>query len=532
MRRFLISVLFVVFFVTACQHHDHTSATTKKDKPVLQLNHCDYSSKCFNALNLLYKWPANDLNTPYGAGLRVMAVRAVLSGVILDTTRVKHARIDAIAKFLGIDAKTSKILDWASKESAKLQSIPEVKKDALAMSRVIQWMAKPGCTSVMTALKSWQTFTTKTRPLALLYAVSGGYSLLTFYPESDEWLNMSPFKQRLRCVDASDSASLSDMLFGLYKQMAVAVRAGMNHPDPALASTTLLISKFLTDKGMALPIEVADKGLIMGVDMPKSLRSNGIRHHPEYLILVTKGRLRIVLRPRIKGLDDVSVLPRPKTILDIKLTDKPDRALVPIVQKALAPLIKTWKLKESGYLPIVCDRNITATDLMLAISLVVGVSHGYPMLAVYDQDSRVPVFIPFNTVSAERGFILPNGRFRFYDKKMKPVVLTLKPGVVEVQSKQGGPPEVFDFAMDKLPDLRDAYKAISKIGTKERYLEFHVGAKVPVWTLVAFMQTLFYRVSPKDLVSAPAFLAAGMSSKDARRLKPLFDDSLVLPEKK
>lgn len=532
MHKILIFAFFAMFFSTACQHHEHTQATAKKDKPVLQLNHCDYSPTCFNALNLLYKWPANDLTTPYGAKLRIMAVRAVISGLIMDTAQAQHARIDAIAKALGTSTGVKKSLAWAAKESDKLKAIPEVKKDAQALSRVIKWMAKPGCTSVMDALGSWQGFTPNIRSLALLYGVSSGFGLLTSYPETDQWRNIRRFKHLLSCVDPSPSATLSGLMFGMYKPWVVAVRAGMNDPDPALASITLHISKFLSKKGLALPFDVSAKGGVLGVDIPKSIRAEGIRHHPDYLIMLTKGRLRIVQRPRILGLNDVSTLPQPKILLDIKMFNQPVRSIVPRVQKVLQPLLKTWKFKHWGYLPILCDRKITASELMLATSLVVGVTKGYPLLAVYDQDSNVPVFIPFNTISPDRGFILPNGRFNLYNDKMQPVVLTLKRGVAEVRSTPGKPPEVFDFDMDKLPDLRDVYKMISKMGQKDRFLEFRVAPDVPVWTLVAFMQTMFYRVSPKDMVSVPAFLAAGLDNRGGPGLRPLFDDCLVLPEKK
>ena len=531
MHRYLFFVFLSIFFAVGCKTHQHTKATAEKDRPVLKLNHCDYSPACFNALSLLYQWPADDLNTPYGANLRVNAVRAVLSGIIMDNLQVKKDRLNAIAMALNTSVDVPKLLNWAAQETYKIQSIPEAKKDAISLSRVVKWMGKNGCTNTMKALKNWQTLSKDIRPLALLYAVSAGFNLLTFYPEANQWLDLRRFRRRLHCVNPK-SSNLSELLFGLYKPLVVAVRSGLNDPDPALASASLQVSNFLSNKGMAFPFNVAGKGVVLGVDIPKSIRPGGIARHPDYLIVVTKGRLRVVQRPRIMGLNDVSKLPEPKVLLDIDLPARPDRTLVPVVQKVLMPLVKTWEIKQRNYLPILCDRSVSAHDLMLATSLVVGVTKGYPLLAVYDQDRKVPVFIPLNTISAQRGFILPNGKFNIYDPKMQPVVMGLNPGLLKIQTQIGKAPKVFNFPMDKLPDLRQAYKAVSALTAKGRYLEIRVAPKVPVWSLIAIMQTMFYRVSSKDLISVPAFLGAGLTNGGGPGLKPLFDDCLVLPEKK
>ncbi len=528
MRRFEFFVFFALFLLGACSRHQHSPATSAKDKPVLRLNHCDHSPECFHAMSLLYQWPANDLTTPYGARLRIHAVTSVMSGIILDRIQKKHERIQAIANALKLPPRIPELVAWTRTESQKLASIPEVKTDALALERIANWMADPGCKSTREALKTWHTFPPDIQPMALVYAISAGFSMATAYAPADQWLFLRRFTREIKCM-APKSNGLAHRLVILHNLLALAVRAGMNHPYPALATIALNVSDFLTSNGIALPFVADKKGVMMGVDMPKAIRPPRFWHHPDYFIVVTRGNLRIIRRPVIKGLGEVSKAPQPKVLLDIDLAKGQTRTAFSRAQEVLQPLFNTWKYKQWGYVPILCDRRANASDLLAVATLAAGATYGYPVLAVFDQDRGVPGFIPFNSIAAQRGFVLPDGRFGMYNRQMQPVRVNLRPGMLEIVPAQGGPSEVFGFAMNKLPDFRPAYRALTKTYNKNKYLELHVDAQVPVWVLVALMQVATYQVSPSDMVSVPAFLGAGLDNLGGPLLHTLFERSVVLP---
>ncbi len=516
-----IPLILMGFF--GCKGHVKTKEQISLEK---HIQNCDYTPDCLQFMGKLYNtMKAEDKNTPYWANLRLNATRITVESILLDAFEVKNNRIKSICNALGIKPKTRALLEWSKKEAGILKSIPGVKKEAKSLEQLIAWIYQPTCKAFKKAINTWDSEKTpeRIRPVYLLFGEVYAFKTLTMYPAHLLWLHRDTIKHLLVPCMGERSEPLSRIMTGLYALVSRAVTEGLNHPDAAVATASLEISKTLQNQGVIIPLDVEKGGKVLGVDMPKSIRPVRMHRHPEYLFVVTQKDLKVVIVPKLKGLVQNPEVPKTTEVTSYSWEKGIPRCSIKDVAKALQGLKNSWTVNGSPVVPILVDRRVEYNYLSQAGKLAAGALNGYPVIMVYDINAKIPGYIPFNVIAPDRGFIGLDGRLIKFNKKLRPITITVDKDKVVVNDN--GKENLFDISVSAstIPDFREFYKYLFSKYNSDAYLDVKVMPHTPVWIAVAVTQTVQYRVPQKALTSAQGFLGAGVGKEVAKKMPKLFN---------